>query len=274
MSAFFLVENLFDVRVFPGHVVTGEDEVAGNEGFRVATYRRHALSYYTPATTNAARYIEVACDQVRWADCLVLDRGHNLEGETVRVQRSFQSSFATYAEDSFVVPDATSFSSVLIEGSPVRTYEGAVIFPFEGDAAPYWRFEMDAMGAGLKPQVRGLWLGRRWTPNDPPVMPSDDDQRWSEVGTMRRGRPGTFRFGGREAALRILLDEDEFETARWHLALAWEHGRPVWYVANTNEVENAWLGYDPGGSSSAPFTNRNARDVLLMLTEYQPAGDL
>ena len=265
-----LVENFFDVRMFPGHVVTGEDETTGNEGFRVATARRHARDHYTPQTANVGRYVQVACDRVRYADMLIIDRNSNLSGETVRIQASNQSSFASFQEVSFTVPSNTFYGDALTAGHPVRTEEGAIVIRFTAIATKFWRIEVDAMGAGEKPQIGGLWLGQAVAPDTVP-LPFDDEPIWLERGEIRRGIPSAFSINGKSTSVRVMLtDEAEWSALRFQIHSLFFRGRVMWYVPDIDFGERTWLGYSPGGTNGAPQSDRPARDVTISLTELQP----
>ena len=279
MSSRYLVENFYDVTQFPSHTITGEDETTGFEGFRVGQQRRQARKYYTPQTANVGRYVEAACDRVRFADMLVLERDHNLAGETIRVQASNQSTFATLTESSFTVPSNVYPASRLTAGQPVRTEEGAVLFLFTGVAAKYWRVEVDAMGAGLKPKIVGLYLGQSWAPTKGPLYPYDEEPRelvFSEVRSPFLWAASTRKASGRNNSgrpwIHPLADEDEYAITRYHLhGLFWASGASVmWAVPDVNQAERAWLGYAQPGTYGAAQVDRPARDVVITMSEHEP----
>ena len=270
MATRFLVENFFNLAQFPSHVITGEDETTGNEGFRVATARRHARDHYTPQTANVGRYVEAACDRVRSADMLVIDRNSNLAGETVRIQASNQAAFTTSQEVSFTVPSSTFYGDVLTASHPVRTEEGATVIKFTAMAFRYWRVEVDAMGTGEKPQIGGLWLGQSASPTTVP-LPFDDEPKWLDRIEIRAGLPSAFTRTGKTTAVRVMLtDEAEWSKFRYHFGSLFWRGQSMWYVADTDFGERAWLSYAPAGTNGAPQSDRPARDVTLSLAELQP----
>lgn len=273
-----LSENFFDVTMFPSHTLTAEEETEGKGVERVGSARRQARDHWTPTTANSETYVQAACDRVRAADTLILDRGHNLGGKTIELRGSFQSSFATYTSVfSVTVPTQVFAGQQLTNKQPVRTEEGAVVVPFALQAYPYWRLVISAMGSGLKPQVVGLWLGASFAPAKEPLKPWDDEGRqlvfsetlspslWaaSERKAQRKSNEGT-------PMMVRLADEQEYTKARYHVgSLVWR-GHVVWYIPDTDQAERAWLGTAPAGTYGMPFGDRNARDLVLTLVEHEP----
>ncbi len=270
MSTYLLTDNLYNTRQYPSHTVTASGgAVTGYEVFRIANARRHARDYWTPSSSNTTVNIDVACDRVRAANMLVIDRNSGLSGATVTVTSSQQSSYATSEDISFTVPASVYRANTLRPGHPVKTQEGAIILTFNLSAGKYWRVTVAAMGAGIKPTIGGLWLGRSYTPTIVP-LPWDDETRYLERQDVRLGMPGAFSDTGRSADLRIMVKNDaEWETARRSMLQFWS-GTPLWYVADSDYGENSWLGYAPPTSFGAPYTNRTGRDLTISLSELQP----
>jgi hypothetical protein len=269
-TPYLLSENFFNSRQFPSHTLTGEDEATGYEVWRVANGRRHSRDYYTPDTSNAGRYVQVQCDRVRSADMMVIDRNSNLSGETVRLWVSNQSAFTTYEEYTFTVPSSAYAANELLDEHPVRTDEGAIIFRFPETAGIYWRLEVDAMGAGERPQIGGLWVGKSFQPQTTP-LPWDDEPRWLERQTFRTGSPSSYSESGRQTSLRVMLKDDaEWTQARYHISERFWRGDLMWYVPDGANAERAWLAYSPGGTNGAPFTDRPQRDMDIAMVEHQP----
>jgi len=272
MGARFVVDNFFSTLIYPDHTITtgststatGEVTV-GNEPFRVANGRRHARDHYTPQTANYTVDLQVACDRVRGADTLVIDRAHNLASATgVRLWVSNQSDFSTYTEI-FVakVPAVTVYGSALNSGTPVRTGEGAVVIPFDEQSGKYWRVYVDALGASRKPQISGLWLGKSWTPNVAPRLPWDDEGGSFALGADRAPK---------SASVNIRVDgEQEWSEARYNLTSLFWKGFPMWYVPDSNMGERAWLAMPPDGEYGAPYVDHNGRTIQLALREHQAA---
>jgi|APSaa5957512535_1039671.scaffolds.fasta_scaffold12028_2 hypothetical protein len=276
MSARFLAESFFDPTMFPSHTLTSSEEATGKEVERVGSARRQARDHWTPTTDNVASWVSVACDRTRYADTFALDRGHNLDGKTVRLRVSDHSDFATYTEVATItVPSTVYYGSRLDVGVPVRTEEGAVVCAFNGHAGKYWRLVVDAMGASTKPKIVGLWVGKSWTPDINPVRPWDDEARelafdsvvspslWSaaERKAQRKSTAVTVRLSG----------EQEYSDVRYHIHSLYWRGYAMWYVADTNKGERTWLAMSPAGTFGAPFdTAWLNRTIQIPLVEHEP----
>ncbi|HEX6940890.1 MAG TPA: hypothetical protein VF158_15845, partial [Longimicrobiales bacterium] len=154
-----LAENLFSPAAYPGHVVTASEEPAGTEAFRAGTGRRHALTNrWTPSTANVEHWIQVTADQVRAADMIAIDRGHNLAGVALQLQIS-DDDFATWETVlSFAIPSTAAGGAQSLDDGAL-TEEGAYLRRFDLAAASQWRLVIPPMGAGLRPQIVGLYLG-------------------------------------------------------------------------------------------------------------------
>lgn len=184
--AHLLVENFFNTRQFTSHTVNSSTVTSDFKVDRIANARRHSRNYWTPDGSNAALHVGVVCDRVRSADMLCIDRNSNLAGEAVRLWASSESDFATYDEYTFTVPSKTYTGNYASDKHPVRADDGAIVYRFPETAGRYWRFTVDAMGAGERPRIGGLWLGKSWTPAITP-LPWDDEPKWLSVPEARRG---------------------------------------------------------------------------------------
>ena len=169
------------------------------------------------------------------------------------------------------MPTKTYAGNYATEGHPVRTDEGATIYRFSQTAAKYWRFTVDAMGAGERPRIGGLWLGKSWTPNITP-LPWDDEPKWLSVPEARRGMPGGYVDRGRQGGVAVMLrDEKEWSEAKWHIHSLFWNGHTMWYVPETEYAERSWLSYAPSGSYAAPQNSgRRGRDLAIQMVEYKP----
>ena len=268
--SYLLSENFYNLRQFPSHSLTATTALSGYEVHRVANARRHSRNYYTTNDANVNADLDITCDRVRAADMLVLDRNSNLGGETIRIWASNESDFATYEEFTFTVPTTTYAGNYASEGHPVRTDEGAILYRFAETSAKYWRVRIDAMGTGERPRVGGLWLGKSWHP-EITVLPFDDEARWVEQPTARRGSPSGYVQVGRQGQAQIMLRDDaEWSEARWYIHQLFWKGHTMWYLPELEYAERSWLAYAPAGDyTAAQIAGRRGRDLTLSMVEYQ-----
>lgn len=260
----FLAENFFNVIQFPLHTVTGLGDGLG-EVFRVGASRRSATNALSlPA---GGGLVQVACDRVREADTLILDRNTSTLG-SIELHGSASPVFA----DLEVILDL-DFPDKVVQGSNfddpvhgIRTEEGVAIYHFEARAWPFWRvFFTDTATVG------GIYLGKSYRPTYP-RLPFDEASRWETFGTVRRGVPDNDIRTGKSASVSMMMrDEQEWDTARWTLRQLFGVGHPMWFI-HTPNTERAWLAHNVDGSVSAPFAERpQGRTVVVGLEEYDPA---
>lgn len=274
-GARFLSENFFDPTIFPDHTVSAEEEATSKEAWRVGTARRQQRDHWTPTTAASDTYIDVACDRVRYADMLVIDRGHNLTGQTVRLRASMQAAFGSYTEVAVTIPASVYYGSALENGEPVLTEEGAVIIPFAGMSAMYWRVFVDAGAAGYRPQIVGLFLGRSYEPSRNPPMPWDDEPRelvYDEILSPSLWAASSRKAQRRNGSVFFRVDDQEYTQARYHLHSLFWKGHVMWYVPDTDQAERSWLAVAPPGTYGAPWDGLT-RTVTLAMVEHEPAGN-
>lgn len=242
-----LAENFFNVRLFPSHTLTANEGEAGHEVDLVGSGRRmKSLNYWTPTTTNAAAYISCACDRVRAADMIAIDRGHNLETEVVRLRVSNDSTFASYTEIATVTLPAATYPYSRLSSQPgVRTEEGAWLYRFPQHTGKYWRVVFDAMGSGLRPEIVGLHLGLSFRSDYPEVKPFSHGLRelayeetrstsaWVGAGQISQRRTKRLHLK--------LTDRAEYASARYHIEELVLRGKPTWYVPDDEEAEKAFF---------------------------------
>lgn len=272
----FAVENLLSVAQFPSHVVAAEEAASGYEAFRVANGRRSGQDYWTPTTSNSDTWLKVTCDQVRAADFVALDRGHNLAGYTVRIDVS-DDDFTTYQTAfSGVLPAATAPGS-LDDALGVRTEEGAWLKRFDLRSGKYWRLFVPAMGSSLKPQVVGLWLGKSWELARGltlPVVPRGADIV-AELIESAAGWQGRGRATPRQAGTLSYrcASEIEGELAEYHLDGQFGLYRPAWLVHDTRRADRARLVIRTqerlGGQYGEDWTDKLAYQVAYVEHEAQ-----
>lgn len=241
-----LAQNLFNEIQNPGHVVTANEEDTNRQGWRVATGRRAAADAWLPTTLNNAAWVKANCGAERAANMVVLDRGHNLGGYQITLQVS--SDDATWTDVLDLTVPAVPSTGALDDGLGVVTGEGAWLRRFPLVSGPYWRLYVPAMGAGLRPQVVGLWLGLAWAPTRHLGFPVDDvgddvvvqihesDTGWQGAGRVTARRSGT---------MRVALDSDaEWDALRPHLE-EFAVRRPTWLLHDDEDAAEAVLAIRP-----------------------------
>lgn len=230
------VENFFSARQYPSHTVASDPAAtAGQEAFRVgAGRRRPALNSWACGTENVAANLEVACGQARGANFAAID-GHNLIGETVRLQVSSDDFTTTTEVWAATIPANPATSTKLSEGG--LTEDGTYIRSFDLHVGQDWRFVVDAMGAGLKPEVAGGYIGKYFSPAHQVIKPFSYGE--SELLASADPSPVIER---RRGQVHLKLAGDlEFEQARYHFDGLFFRERPMWLVHDDEEAEKALL---------------------------------
>lgn len=272
----FLIENFFNPVQFTAHTVTSNEETTGYEDWRVGTARRTDLNYWTPLTANAQAYVQVKCDRSRAADMIAIDRNHNLAGKRIRLRVS-DDAFSSYTEVfSLRLPSTPQYAKHLDESPGAYTEEGAWVYKFPLYSGKYWRFLVDAMGAGQKPRIGGLYLGKSFQPDNAPPLPWDDEPR--ELAFDQIVSPtlwvGANRAGHRKATSVTLRMDDtaEYDEARYHFhGLYWKRRGFAWYVPDDEQAERSWLAYAPPGTHGAPYDGEwPYRTLTVELVEHEP----
>lgn len=254
-----LVENLFNTRTFPSHTLTASSEATGQSVLFVGSGRRQRhLNVWSPSTTNADAYVQVDFDRVRSFDCIFLDRGHNLAGYAVSLRAS-SDAWSTFTEAASVtLPVVTTPGSPLAESPGVLTEEGAwglrLSRTFHGTS---FRFFVPAMGAGLKPEIVGIYVGRSWRLVHAQQWPTDhgkpeliyqeviSPEAWAAPGDVAKRDRGE---------LNIQLDSfEEYALARYHIEQLFMARKPMWLVHDDDQAERSVLTYAPPGVAGFGF---------------------
>ena len=253
-------DNLWSVSQYPGHVLTYNEQQAGHEFWRVADSRRSISDSWIPVTANSDQWGQVQCDRMRGATFFGLDRGHNLGGLTVNLQISNTGVAPFQTVLSIVVPPTSEPNALSDTSYGVTTEELACLCLFPLVAALYWRLDIPAMGAGLLPQVVGLWTGLAYQPAYGGLLtPWDEDQDdlsyagvRTEWGWLGHGPVASIRRG--EANLRLATD-DEYDQARlWRAKVT--RGAPSWICYDTAQGDRSFLAIRPQGHQGIGYKPR------------------
>src|SRR5574342_985447 len=87
-----LADDLFNTRLYTGHVVTANEEPAGYEAYRAQDGRRSELDYAAAATANSDWWLRSVCDRVRAFDYMAIDWNTNLLGRAIKLQCTFDAT--------------------------------------------------------------------------------------------------------------------------------------------------------------------------------------
>jgi hypothetical protein len=272
-------ENYLNPLQFPGHTISAEEEATGYEVWHVGNGRRSSRDYWTPTTANSLTWIRVVFDTPRDINFVALDRGHNLAGYGVQVWATDDATdfSGTYSTPVNATIPSTSASADIDATNGVLTAEGVWMKRFTTvSAQDAVQLYIPAMGAGLTPQVVGLWLGTCFAPTRPFDVPYDDDgveaisiTVESDAGWRGYG-PTTLRRGG-SLNLR-LVSAAEYETARYHLIDHFAAGSPMWIVFDESAAHRSVLA-GAAGRIAFPYTKDwwQLRRVSFDWREWEPA---
>lgn len=274
----FLAENLFDGTQFRDATVSANEEATGHEAFRVGTRRRTPLNFWTPTTENQDAWVKVdlGSGNSEAADMIAIDRGHNLDGETVTLEHSSDDSTWTQAF-SVTMPANEGDNTSLTATNGVKTEEGAWVFAFTSATDRYWRLTVSAMGAGLKPEIRGLYLGESYAPNFHIALPfgyGDVTAQFSEVQGPNVWAGASRVSTRKERTFRLKLKSwaEYHDTARYHIEELFFTGVPMWCVFDVDYAERAWLAkVQPGTSGFQRQQGWGFPQSELRAAEHQPA---
>lgn len=273
-----LVDNFYSVRQYPGNIITGDEEPAGFEAFRVADGRRSAFDCWTAITPNATHALIIQGDTSRRPDTMVIDRGHNLAGVSgLKYQTSTNGSIWTDVW-TVTIPAIGAGGTDCTAANGCTTEEGAWVKNFSaglGASTVWHRLFIPAMGTGILPVVVGLWLGNMWDPG-PLYMPWSEDQDdlltdevsspygWKGRGPVTARRAGTLN-------VRFLQLGDYASTARPHLR-KFRRGSPMWVCYDQAQADRTLLALSPAGSHLSPAfeTGWFPRQVPIAYEEHEP----
>lgn len=275
---FFGVENVFSVRQFPKHVLTADQEDTGREAFRVATGRRSKLDFWAPTTPNVPHQVEVDSTVAGGisVDYFALDRGHNLNGKAVTLEKSVNGTAWTTVK---AVTIPATPGGQIGDANGCHTDEGAFLVTFTASTAErHLRLNVAAMGAGLTPRVVGLWAGIAWKPGNIFLPLSDeDDVLLAARGQTTKGWSGsTIHVRKRIGDLNFkLLTVAAFTDAAKHIRDNFGRGRLMWIVHDDANSQRAVLAQRPLGRAGFRFPEqRSYRVSAVRWEEYEPLVEL
>ena len=278
-----LADNLVNVAAYPGHAVSGVDSVTaietpGHEGWRVGTGRRSAYTnYWAAQTANAAQTITLQGDRPRAANCLFLDRGHNLAGIPIVLRGTNDPSVATNWQSvlSLTIPASSAPNNLFDTSYGVVMEDGAWGCAFPPVSFLYWQLYIPPL-AGFVPMVVGMYLGLAYQPGHQFLTP------WGEDTAQLRGFKETVTewgwSGGGPAvpakattmSLKLLTD-DEYDVARLMIMGNFGARRPMWVCFDTAQADRSFLAIRqpaPIGFTYEP--NWFPRQGKFALIEHEP----
>jgi hypothetical protein len=269
-----LADNLGSITEYPAVVITDQSGTIGPAGFeawRPFSSRRSAFSFWMPGSTNVDAFILIQCDQVRGANFLALDRGHNLKGFTVNLFGSQDgSTFQTV--NTGTVPTVTG--GQLGGANGVLTEEGAWILTFPTQGFTYWKIDVPAMGTGLQPNIVGAYLGGSYSPVAlyRPFGRRPTELRAQEVVSPLGWRGRGPRAYNRNVTFNVRMNDPfEYVSARFTLEELYGAGKPMWVIEDQSRPTEAWLALRPLGTQgfSEP-PNWSSPVGTFMATEHEP----
>lgn len=251
----FLVDNLLNPRIYSGHTLTASTTATGKSVRALsAGRRRRTLTGWFAETLNTDAYVQCIFDQPRAFDCIWIDRDHNLAGESVGASIS-DDDFTTFEALTTQTVPARSHPNSRISGETlIRTQEGALLWYVGLQVAWGVRVNFPAMGAGLRPELAGLMVGKLWRPEYPPIKPFDyarptlirstarsafAQSTGSDVGSYRSGRVHIKTASFWEAMTGELPIDDLYLT----------EGHGMVSVHDDEAAERAVFGFAPGGAA-------------------------
>ena len=271
-----LSDNLFNPRIYPDHVLDASSTATNTHALYLSSGRRiRDLTGWQASALNTIGWVESTFDQLRAFDLLWIDRDHNLAGESVYVVLS-DDDFATIQTiGPKTVPTDPVPMSRLYDGEIVMTDEGALLWYLELQATYAVRVYVAAMGAGLRPEMAGLAVGKLWTPESaaikPNVLPRTNLTYTAERSTL--GQDASSEFGCyRSQELRLRMASwEEYATALYPVESLFLKRRPTVVIPDDEQAERAVLTrVAPGAVGFEVPQNQFLPEITIPWEESQP----
>ena len=250
-------ENYLDaVGQFPNHVLTAEEEASGFDVERVANGRRSVDDYWTPTTPNRLTWARCVFDRPRAVNFVAMDRGHNNAGEALEFRTTQdQTDFTGDIQRPINVTDVPIVGNSLDSELGAVTQDGANLWRFPVHLASAIEFFWPAWGAGLKPQMPGLFAGLAFEGAASLDVPYTGRQRmlrhtsretdasWIGRGRIARSRSGTLTYQTN--------DGFEFDEGLGRHFDQWSDGYLAWLIEDLLAADRAVLTVLPPGTYDA-----------------------
>lgn len=278
-----LSDNFFDdVVLHRDHIVsTTKTEVTGSELFNIADNLRD-ITRFTVAETNSTVHVRVTCGAAKGADCIVLDRGHNLAGKSVNILTYTDAGFSA----GLVVQAAVTIPAIAgglpTDANGCLTPDGVWWKTFPSATQLSWVLEVPAMGAGLAPIITGLYLGKSYRFPEYLDGPAAYDYRIKQIiqknDTSRRGirvKRGIINYA--EVDLAVKLDGTDFDAFNAQVRPLFFSNHPWWFCLDDSDVTGAGLMrlfQLPGETTYDPIPNPVHREIRFLLEEVAPSATL
>jgi hypothetical protein len=278
-----LSDNFFDDAVLHrDHIVsTTGTEVAGSELFNISDNLRD-VTRFTVSETDAQVLVKVDCGSAKSADCLIVDRGHNLSGKEVNLY-SYVGAFEPGTNIELVNATVPSVPGGLpSDPNGCLTPDGVWWKTFSADTKQSWLMEVQAMGAGLAPILTGLYLGKSYRFPEYLDGPAAYDYRIKQVvqknETSRRGvrvKRGIINYA--EVDLSLKLDGSDFDAFNAQVRPLFFSNHPWWFCLDDSDATGAGLMrlfQLPGETTYDPLPNPVHREIRFLLEEVAPSATL
>lgn len=249
----FLVDNLFNGGFpgsqYPNNTITAEEELTNHEVFHLANGRRSPLDFWASTTANSDTWAEAKGNRIRAADMVVIDAGHNLAGKTVKIEGSDDNFTTIDTIHNDVIPSISSPGDI---DNPlgVVTEEGAWMRRFPLRTHLYWRIFIPAMGADLRPEIIGLWIGLSWQPEElwRPLGANEVSISGPETITPQRWRGRALIGTERVASMTVKLPSlVAYAQARLHIEGLFAANEPMWVLTDQDQADQAFVAAPPLG---------------------------
>lgn len=270
----FCADNLFCDRLYSSHVLSADEEATNFEVWHLGTARRHFGDRWEPTTTNVDHWAKARCDVPRYADFCAIDRASNHKAKRFKLQNSGDDFTGIRTAWDITLPSVPGGAPA--GGPGAITEEGAWIKTFAPELAYDWRLYSVAMGAGIVPQLTGVWLGKCWQPTDWLLeLPTQDET----IGVQFLETKSPFGWSGRTRYVRgrqgtLIIrpgNENDYDMIRWQVLTLFAGGYPAWLIHDAVDGgPKARLIACPTGELDFGRRRGIRREILIPFVEEQP----